>query len=90
MKINAAVTREIKTPYIIEEVELAPPKAGEVLVKIAASGMCHTDEMILNGEMRSPFLPIVLGHEGSGIVTEVGPGVRGFKAGDRVCLSISY
>ena len=89
MKIKAAVVYEANKPYVIEEVDLAEPKAGEVLVKVAASGYCHTDEMIA-GRENSPLFPIVLGHEGSGIVEKVGPGVQRFAPGDRVSMSFSY
>jgi aryl-alcohol dehydrogenase len=76
-------------PYIIEEVDLAEPKADEVLVKIVASGVCHTDHLLASGRM-SKIHPVVLGHEGSGVVERVGDGVKDFKPGDRVCLSFSY
>ena len=67
MKTKAAVLWEVNTPWSIEEVELDPPGPGEVLVKIAASGMCHSDEHLVTGDL--PFaLPIIGGHEGAGVV----------------------
>ena len=90
MKIKAAVVHKPNAPYLIEEVELAPPKAGEVLVKVIASGICHTDQAMVENALNSATFPIVPGHEGCGIVAEVGRDVRGFKPGDRVCMSFSY
>jgi NDMA-dependent alcohol dehydrogenase len=83
MKTKAAILWEVGKDWSVEEIELDPPKEGEVLVKMAASGMCHSDEHLLTGDL--PFdLPIIGGHEGAGIVTEVGPGVTTLKAGDHV------
>ncbi|MFN8632685.1 MAG: Zn-dependent alcohol dehydrogenase [Chloroflexota bacterium] len=86
MKARAAILREYQQPMTIEEVEIDPPKADEVLVKIAAAGVCHSDYHIMKGEWRNG-LPMILGHEASGIVAEVGPGVTGLKPGDRCALS---
>lgn len=86
MKIKAAVTYSKGAPYQIEEVELAPPKAHEILVKITACGVCHTDEAVQNQFIPVP-LPAVLGHEGCGVVEAVGPGVTEFQPGDRVGIS---
>jgi len=72
--MKAAVLYEPNKPLVIEDLKLAPPKAGEVRVKVAANGCCHSDLHVMTGDMRMP-LPIVLGHEGAGIVVEVGPGV---------------
>ena len=78
MKIKAAVVRETKKPYSIEELELEPPKEKEVLVKWAYTGYCCTDLHILSGEL--PFAPpLVGGHEAAGIVEDVGPGVTKVK-----------
>jgi len=85
MKIRAAVTH-IPGQLSIEEVELAPPKASEALVKIIACGVCHTDAAALHSFI-PVTLPIVLGHEGVGIVEEVGSEVTALKKGDRVILS---
>lgn len=89
MKINAAVVHSPNDPYVIEEVDLAPPKSDEVLVKIVASGVCHTDYALASGEI-TPLHPVVPGHEGAGVVECVGDGVADFAPGDRVCMSFSY
>ena len=86
MKARAAILREYQQPLSIEEVEIDPPKADEVLVKIAAAGVCHSDYHIMKGEWQNG-LPMILGHEASGIVAEVGPGVTHLKPGDRCALS---
>lgn len=86
MKVKAAVSWEAGTSYKMEEVELAPPKATEVLVEVVATGVCHTDTAAQGGHMGVPF-PIVLGHEGSGIVREVGEAVTGFQPGDHVVIA---
>ncbi|MGE4484837.1 MAG: NAD(P)-dependent alcohol dehydrogenase [Oscillospiraceae bacterium] len=84
MKIRAAVLHGAGKPLEIESLDLTEPGEGELLVKIAACGICHTDEM----QRRYPdYTPIVLGHEASGVVTEVGPGVTEFSVGDHVALS---
>lgn len=83
MKTKAAVLWERNAPWSIEEIDLDPPGPGEVLVKIAASGMCHSDEHLVTGDL--PFeLPIIGGHEGAGVVQEVGPGVSWLQPGDHV------
>ena len=80
MKTNAAILWEVNAPWSVEEIELDPPKEGEVLVKLAASGLCHSDEHLVTGDL--PFaLPIIGGHEGSGVVQEVGEGVSWLKPG---------
>jgi len=84
MKIKAAVAWEPKQPLSIEEVDLAPPKQGEVLVKILASGVCHTDAYTLSGADPEGLFPVILGHEGGGIVEAVGKGVSTLKPGDHV------
>lgn len=89
MKINAAVVYEAGQPYQIEEVELAGPKQGEILVKVLACGICHTDEVAAQQIIPVP-LPAVLGHEGAGIVEEVGAGVTEFQVGDRVGISFGF
>lgn len=93
MKINAAVLRQtgVQGPYAqtrplaITEVELDPPGPGEVLVRIRAAGLCHSDLSVINGD-RPRALPIVLGHESSGEVVETGPGVTDLRAGDHVAM----
>jgi aryl-alcohol dehydrogenase len=89
VSITAAVTREIDAPLSFEELELATPAPTEVLVRLVATGLCHTDVAVIKGHMPSP-LPIVLGHEGAGIVVEVGDAVRDIEPGDRVALSYAY
>ena len=89
MKIQAAVVHEAGQPFQIEEVELAGPKEGELLVKIVASGVCHTGEVAQKPIIPVP-LPAVFGHEGCGIVEEVGEGVKEFKKGDRVGFSFGF
>ena len=83
MKITAAVTKAKGEPFVLEEVELDEPQNGEILVRIVASGICHTDEAVQHQFIPTP-LPAVLGHEGAGVVEKVGPGVTEFKKGDRV------
>jgi S-(hydroxymethyl)glutathione dehydrogenase/alcohol dehydrogenase len=83
VKTKAAILWELNTPWSVEEIELDAPKAGEVLVKIAASGMCHSDEHVVTGDL--PFaMPIIGGHEGAGVVEAVGPGVSWLAPGDHV------
>jgi len=84
MKVRAAVAFEAGKPLVIETVDLEGPKAGEVLVEIKATGICHTDEFTLSGADPEGLFPAILGHEGAGIVVEIGAGVRGLKAGDHV------
>jgi NDMA-dependent alcohol dehydrogenase len=83
VKTKAAILWQTNTPWSVEEIELDPPKAGEVLVKIAASGMCHSDEHLVTGDLPFPP-PIIGGHEGAGVVQEVGPGVSWLQPGDHV------
>lgn len=83
--MKAAVLYEPRQPLIIEDLQLDPPQAGEVRVQVAANGVCHSDLHVMTGDMRMP-LPIVLGHEGAGIVTEVGPGITSVREGDHVVL----
>jgi S-(hydroxymethyl)glutathione dehydrogenase/alcohol dehydrogenase len=84
MKTRAAVAWEADKPLRIEEVDLDGPKAGEVLVRIVATGVCHTDAFTLSGADPEGMFPVILGHEGGGIVQEVGSGVTSVKAGDHV------
>jgi Zn-dependent alcohol dehydrogenase len=86
MRIKAAVLRDHRTPYVVETVELDPPKHGEVLVKVGAAGVCRSDLHFQKGEA-AIAMPAVLGHEGSGTVVTVGDGVTLVKPGDRVILS---
>ena len=84
MKTRAAVAFEAKKPLEIVEVDLEGPRAGEVLVEIMATGICHTDAYTLDGFDSEGIFPSILGHEGAGIVREVGPGVTSVKPGDHV------
>ena len=84
MKTRAAVAFEAQKPLEIVEVDLAGPKEGEVLVEIKATGLCHTDAYTMSGQDSEGIFPSILGHEGAGIVMEVGPGVTSLKKGDHV------
>lgn len=84
MDVKAAVAFEAGKPLSIETVQLDPPQAGEVLVEIKATGICHTDAYTLSGADPEGLFPAILGHEGAGIVVEVGEGVKSLKPGDRV------
>ncbi len=86
MQMQAAVLNEINSPFSIETVDLAPPQAGEVLVKVAAAGICHSDWHVVEGLSYFP-LPIICGHEGAGIVESVGDGVTSVQPGEHVTLS---
>ncbi len=84
MKTRAAVAWQAGKPLTIEEVDLEGPKAGEVLVEVKATGICHTDHYTLSGADPEGLFPAILGHEGAGIVMEVGAGVTGVAPGDHV------
>ncbi|XZN90263.1 MAG: S-(hydroxymethyl)glutathione dehydrogenase/class III alcohol dehydrogenase [Microcoleus sp.] len=84
MKVKAAVAHSPGKPLSIEMVDLSGPEAGEVLVEIKATGLCHTDAYTLSGADPEGLFPAILGHEGAGIVAEVGAGVTSVKVGDRV------
>ncbi|WP_373480995.1 S-(hydroxymethyl)glutathione dehydrogenase/class III alcohol dehydrogenase [Geminocystis sp.] len=84
MKVKAAVALEAGKPLTIEVVDLQPPQAGEVLVEIKATGVCHTDAYTLSGKDPEGLFPSILGHEGAGIVVEVGKDVKSLKVGDHV------
>lgn len=84
--MKAVVFRGVGQPVEVLQVQLDPPGPGEVMVKIAAAGVCHSDLHMIRGEWGHP-LPVVLGHEGSGTVVEIGPGVTGLQVGDHVVLS---
>lgn len=89
MDIKAAVVRERGGPFLIEDLQLEAPSAGEVLVKVVACGICHTD-LIIRDQFYPTPLPIVLGHEGAGIVEAVGAGVKTVRPGDHVLMSFAY
>lgn len=88
MRIRAAVLYEPRRPLVLEEVELAQPGPHEVLVKVAAAGVCHSDVRLADGELGEGRWPMVLGHEGAGIVEATGDGVRHVVPGDHVGFSI--
>lgn len=87
MRVQAAVLREISRPFIVEDLTVGPPSTGEVLVKLSGVGVCHTDLVVRDGGI-PVSLPAVLGHEGSGVVVQVGPGVVSVEVGDHVVLSV--
>jgi S-(hydroxymethyl)glutathione dehydrogenase/alcohol dehydrogenase len=84
MKIRAAVLEEFGKPLVVQDVELAGPRAGEVLVRVEACGVCHTDLYTASGADPTGYAPCVLGHEGAGVVEDVGEGVTSVRKGDRV------
>lgn len=87
--MKAAVLYEPNKPFKVEEVTLDEPQANEVLVKLVVTGVCHTDLHFLKGEVPQP-MPIVMGHEGAGIVERIGPGVTTLKPGDHVVMMVSF
>src|SRR6059058_5067685 len=89
MKIRAAVLEEFAQPLVIQEVDLADPGPGEVLVRLRACGVCHTDMYTASGADPSGYAPTVLGHEGAGVVEHVGEGVSLLSEGDHVVTLFS-
>jgi S-(hydroxymethyl)glutathione dehydrogenase/alcohol dehydrogenase len=89
MRMRAAVLEEFGKPLVVQELDLAEPRAGEVLVRLAACGVCHTDMYTASGVDPSGYAPTVLGHEGGGVVEAVGPDVRSLAAGDHVVTLFS-
>ena len=87
MKSQAAILREQPGKWEIVEVDIEPPRQDELLVRLEAAGMCHSDDHVATGDLPVGGLPIAGGHEGAGIVEEVGPHTQGWKVGDRVILS---
>ena len=85
--MRAAVMHEIQQPLAVEEIDVESPREGEVLVRIAASGVCRSDLHALEGESPVSQPPMVLGHEGAGVVEELGPGVTAVQPGDPVILN---
>jgi len=84
MKVKAAVAHKASAPLTIETVDLDGPRAGELLVEIRATGICHTDEFTRSGADPEGLFPAILGHEGAGVVVDIGPGVTSLKKGDHV------
>ena len=89
MRIRAAVLEEFGRPLVVSEVELAEPQRGEVLVRLVACGVCHTDLYTASGVDPSGYAPTVLGHEGAGVVERVGEGVGSLAVGDHVVTLFS-
>src|ERR1700681_853196 len=89
MRMRAAVLEEFGQPLVVEEVELADPGPGEVLVRLVACGVCHTDLYTASGVDPSGYAPTVLGHEGAGIVERLGDGVGSLAVGDHVVTLFS-
>jgi len=98
MKSRAAVLHGLNQPWVIEEIDVDPPKTGELIVHWMVAGLCHSDEHFVTGDMvppaemleavgAPPFFPIIAGHEGAGVVVEVGPGVTSVQPGDHVSAS---
>ena len=88
MKTRAAVAWAAGQPLSIEEVDLEGPRAGEVMVKLVATGVCHTDAFTQSGADPEGIFPCILGHEGAGVVVEVGPGVTSVAVGDHVSFFV--
>lgn len=88
MRVTAVVLRDPMTGYSVEEIELPAPGPGQVLVRIESAGICHTDSLLR--QMPIEALPMIPGHEGAGVVEQVGAGVRGIAEGDHVVLSYDY
>src|SRR3954447_1638237 len=89
MKIRAAVLEEFAKPMVVQDLDLAEPRAGEVLVRLVACGVCHTDLFTASGVDPSGYSPTVLGHEGAGVVETVGDGVTSLAPGDHVVTLFS-
>ncbi len=89
MKTRAAVLEAFGQPLVVQELDLAPPKSGEVLVRLHACGVCHTDLYTQSGADPSGYTPCVLGHEGAGVVEEIGAGVTSLAPGDHVITLFS-
>src|SRR5260370_23082078 len=87
MRAKAAVLYGAGQPAVIEEITLDPPRQGEVLVRMEAAGVCHSDLHVRDGSVPEP-MPIVLGHEGTEVVVEVAQGVSGLQPGDRVVMTL--
>ncbi|HEY48550.1 MAG TPA: Zn-dependent alcohol dehydrogenase [Dehalococcoidia bacterium] len=88
MKMKAAILKQLNTPLVIEEVELDEPKDHELLVKLVATGLCHSDIHCIKGDLSTPP-PVVLGHEGAGVVEKVGKNVTDVQVGDKVVVTVA-
>src|SRR5271165_4979087 len=89
MKIRAAVLEQFGEPLVVQQVDLAEPRGREVLVRLAACGVCHTDMYTASGADPSGYAPTVLGHEGAGVVEALGPDARDLAVGDHVVTLFS-
>lgn len=89
MKIRAAVLEEFSRPLVVQELDLEDPRPGEVLVRLVACGVCHTDMYTASGVDPSGYAPTVLGHEGAGVVEAIGDGVSSLAVGDHVVTLFS-
>src|SRR6476619_7961947 len=89
MRMHAAVLEEFAQPLVVQELDLEEPKAGEVLVRLVACGVCHTDMYTASGVDPSGYAPTVLGHEGAGVVEAIGEGVTSLAPGDHVLTLFS-
>src|SRR5436305_2831318 len=89
MRMRAAVLEEFGSPLVVQEVDLAEPKSGEVLVRLSACGVCHTDMYTASGTDPSGYAPTVLGHEGAGVVEALGEDVTSLAIGDHVVTLFS-
>ena len=87
MKTKGALLWEFNQPWSIEEIEIGDPQAHEVKIQMEAAGMCHSDHHLVTGGIPMAGFPVLGGHEGAGVVTEVGPGVEDIAPGDHVVLS---
>ena len=85
--MKAAICYEFGQPLVVEEIEIDPPKAGEVKVRMAATAICHSDIHLIRGEWGGD-VPVIAGHEGAGVVVQVGPGVSLVREGDHVVVSL--
>ncbi len=90
IKCRAVIAWGQKQPLSVEEVEVAPPKAGEVRIKILGTGVCHTDSYTLSGQDPEGKFPVILGHEGAGIVESIGEGVTSLKPGTSCCFFFMF
>src|SRR5215203_6314199 len=86
VQTRGAILREpgTRSGWLVEDIQIDPPKEGEVMIRLAASGMCHSDDHVNTGDIPLDWGPILGGHEGAGVIEDVGPGVRDLKPGDHV------
>ncbi len=87
MKTKGAILWNVNEPWSVEEIEIDDPREGEVQVQLAASGLCHSDHHLFTGDSPLESYPAIGGHEGAGVITKIGPGVKGLQEGDHVVLS---